>query len=132
MNKTFKLLSAILFFLCSYVAADYSFENKKIEDIQISIENLTKETWAVPGSIISFNVNVSPFFLIIGLVSDVLGVKYNLVERDACCLVSRDNLIVQTRINSVVTLMSKKRKRVILLRLNLFDIILKLLIKSMC
>ncbi|EKE20995.1 MAG: hypothetical protein ACD_7C00391G0002, partial [uncultured bacterium] len=44
MNKTFKLLSAILFFLCSYVAADYSFENKKIEDIQISIENLTDST----------------------------------------------------------------------------------------
>ena len=41
MNKTFKFLSPILLFLCSFIFADDSFENKQVGDIKISIENFS-------------------------------------------------------------------------------------------
>ncbi len=45
MNKTSKFLGTILFFLCSMLFADDSFENKQVGEIKISIENLTDSTY---------------------------------------------------------------------------------------
>jgi len=45
MNKIFKFLIVNLFFLCSFVFAQDTFENKQVSNIKISIENLKDSTF---------------------------------------------------------------------------------------